>query len=99
MCHVQVEEGLNELRMLQRFTGHPNIVELIDHGSAPLPSAAGTASKQKSVSTGRQVSLQLMCIDLWVLIDSSDVFSLPHVSHGHLLGDTRKGGGYKWSFP
>ncbi len=48
-----MDDGLNELRMLQRFSGHPNIVELVDHGSGPLPVPPG--AKQKTPPPGRPV--------------------------------------------
>ena len=55
----QVEEAHNELRLCQRFSGHPNIVQLVDHASM--------TSKQKNIQRNVRLLLFLLQLKLIVL--------------------------------
>lgn len=33
VCHLQVKDVQNEIRVLKKFRGHPNIIGLMDHSS------------------------------------------------------------------
>ncbi len=82
---LQLAEGINELKMLVMFRGHPNIVQLIDSSNTPVG---------KKNSNVRQVFAPRS------LFTSPVIISVSSVSYGNLLGSyCRCHWKWRWASP